>query len=230
MAATQLRRPRRDPYGEATKRFTGGPAAWTSAGCGAAALLFALHPRGEVIAGGLGLAAIGFAVGVLRRARRDRTPGAELAVTGIALAFLATVGMFAAHAAFSTILDRKPTAAAPAVTVAAPGAGASPSTKDVLDQMLKVDIQDWSLSLDEYGISEASLAVTVTNKSKNTKSFDLKFEALTDKGKSLTTDAAFIPNLKPGQSANVSVFNITSTVLAPELKQADVRITEAVAY
>lgn len=228
MAATDVQPPGFDSHDEATKRFTGGPAAWTSAGCGAAAMLFALQPRGEVIAGGLGLAALGVGIAVLRRSRRERTPGGELAVAGIVLAFLATVGMFAAQAAFSTILDRK--TVTPAVAAAEPDKSASPSTKDVLSQMLSVDIRDWSLTLDDLGVSEASLAVTVTNKSKSTKSFDLKFEAQDSKGKVLTSDAAFIPNLKSGQSANIRVFNITSVVLAPELKEADVRITEAVAY
>jgi hypothetical protein len=227
MAATDVHPPAYDPYDEATKRFTGGPAAWTAAGCGAAAMLFALQPRGGVIATGLGLGALGFGVVVLRRSRRDRTPGAELALAGIALAFLATVGMFAVHAAFSSILDRKP---APVVATVAPGSTASPSTKVVLSDLLNVDIRNWSLTLDDLGVSQASLAVTVTNKSKDTKSFDLKFEAQTADGKRLTSDAAFVPSLRAGQSANISVFNITSTVLAPELKQADVRITEAVAY
>lgn len=228
MAATDVRTSGYDPHGEAKKRFTGGTLAWSSAGCGAAAMLFAIQPRGNVIATGLGLAAVGTGIAVLRRSRRERTPGAELALTGIVLAFLATVGIFAAHAAFSTILDRKPTA--PVVATAEPGNTASPSTKDVLADMLKVDIHDWSLSLDDLGVSQASLAVTVTNKSKDTKSFDLRFEAVTADGKKLTADAAFVPSLRGGQSANISVFNITSTVLAPELKQADVRITEAVAY
>lgn len=229
MAATDVHPPGYDPHDAPTKRFTGGPVAWASAGCGVAAMLFALQPRGEIIAGGFGLAALGCGIAVLRRSRRDRRPGGELAVAGIVLAFLATVGMFAAQAAFSTILDRKtipPVVDAPAT----PGDSASPSTKDVLAEMLAVEIKDWSLSLDDLGVSQASLAVTVTNKTKDTKSFDLKFEAQDAKGKALTYDAAFVPTLKAGQSANISVFNINSEVLAKELKEADVRITDAIAY
>lgn len=226
MAATDLQPPSADPNDEITKRFTGGPAAVSSAACGVVAMLFALQPRGEVIAAGFSIAAVILAIRVLLQVRRDRRPGRELALAGIALAFLATVGTFAAQAAFSTITERDVVAEAPVVAL---GVSASTDTKDVLEKLLNVDIHGWRLSLDESGISSSALSITVTNKSKSTRSFDLKLEALHE-GKLLTTDSAYIPNLKAGQSANVSVFNIVSTTLAPELEKADVRITEAFAY
>ena len=49
-------------------------------------------------------------------------------------------------------------------------------------------------------------------------------------GQVLTEDSAYVPNLGAGQTANVAVFTIVNNELAPELKDAEFKVTEAASY
>lgn len=217
-----------DPRAEARARRAGKRLASFSVFCGAVALLLAIFPAARIAAAafcGLGLF---LGITTLHRVKNRGGAGRELAIAGIVLGGLAAAGTLASLAAFGSVTAREP--ALPDDAVAAPALSASEITKKVLADELDVQIGTFSLGLDPSGIMESSLTITVTNKSRATKTFDIKLEALSPKGKQLTVDSAYVVNLGAGQTANVSTFKIVNNELAPELKNADFKVINAVSY
>lgn len=228
MRSTDVETVASDPRAEARARRAGKRLAALSVLCGALALVFAIVPSGRV-AGGV-FCSLGLFLGMttLRLVRHRGGAGRELAIAGVVLGGLAAAGTLASLAAFGSVIHREP--AKPDVVTAAPALSASEITKRTLAEDLKVEIGTFSLGLDPSGIMSSQLTIVVTNTSHETKSFDVKLEALSPKGKKLTEDSAFVVNLEAGQTANAKVFSIVSNQLAPQLKDAEFKVTEAVSY
>lgn len=225
MRSTDVEPTTSDPRAEARIRRGGKRLGALSVLCGALALVLAIVPGGRVAAAGFCALGLFLAVTTVRRVRNRG--GRELAIAGIVLGVLAAAGNVAALAAFGSVVTREP--AIPDAVQAVPALSASEITKKVLEQELDVKIGAFTLALDPTGIMESSLTIMVTNKTNATKTFDIKLEAVNGK-KKLTEDSAYVVNLGGGQTANVAVFKIVNNQLAPQLKNADFKVTEAVSY
>jgi hypothetical protein len=228
MRSTDVEPTTSDPRAEARARRAAKRLGALSLLCGAMALILAIVPAARLAGAGFCALGLFLAVTTLRKGRHRGGGGRELAVAGAVLGALAAAGVLASLAAFGSVTKREPVT--PDVTVAGPAQSASEVTKRVLEQELGVEIGSFSLALDSTGLMESSLTIHVTNKSNQTKTFDIKLEALGAKGKKLTEDSAYVVNLGAGQTANVAVFKIVNNQLAQQLKNAEFKVTEAVSY
>ncbi|GAA0627378.1 hypothetical protein GCM10009547_33640 [Sporichthya brevicatena] len=160
---------------------------------------------------------------------RPKRAGARRDVAGIAiaLAVLSGFGMVASQTAFSAVGGEKKK---PVVNTAPPEVVQALTTEQVLSRQAKVEIGKVTSELDPSGIKESSLAVSITNVSGKTLSFDFEFVALDAKGKEITRDNAFVPTLGDGKIAAIKVFNILGNEMAEKLSGATFKIVKASAY
>lgn len=197
-----------------------GPAI-TSLVLGIVAAVFCLIPIVGMIS--LLLAPIGFVFGAIawRGAAKGRRSGQGKAIAGVVLAVVAGIGAIASTVAVATAVD-----------------GANKdlnrafgnATEQVLAQDLGVAIGSYTAKDLGFGVTDGMLRVTLTNKSAERQSFDVKIEALTSSGTRIATDTAFVSDLGAGQSDEVALFELTSTEDAAQLTDATFHVIEASAY
>ncbi|HEY2834634.1 MAG TPA: hypothetical protein VGJ14_19600 [Sporichthyaceae bacterium] len=207
-------RPAKDPLGR------------VSVACGLFALVCAMVPPARTL--GLLTCFVGILLGLITaaRGRRNRRDGVEVAWAGLVLAVLSGVGLVASQAAFGSVADTNPTAG----PSAAPGVPApSPAVANVLGTVITVSFGSPRTELEDTGKHMVSVPVTVTNINGHAGSYDLTFQALDSKGRLITTDSAYVPNLDGRQSAQLRVFNIVNDTLVPQLMKARFRVVEAIA-
>ncbi len=178
---------------------------WAAIGFGAAALLMGITSLGSPKKKGI---------------RRDT------AWIAIALAILAAFGMVASQTVFAAV-GSKP---APVVNTAPPAEVIALTTEQVLKSQAEVEIGKVSSELEGSGIKQTSLALTITNISGKTLSYDMEIQAFDAKGKLITTDSLYVPTLGDGKSANVRVFNLLGSDMASALATATFQVVKAAAY
>ena len=150
----------------------------------------------------------------------------DTAWIAIALSILAAFGMVASETVFSAV-GSKPV---PVVNTAPPEVVAALTTEQVLKSQAQVVIGKVYSELEGSGIKQTSLAVTVTNTSGKTLSFDLEFAALDKDGKEITRDIAFVPSLGAGKTASIRVFNILGNEMAQKLTNGTFKVVKASSY
>lgn len=188
---------------------------------GIVAAVFCLIPIIGMIS--LILAPIGFVLGVVgwRGASKGKRAGKGKAIAGIVLAVISgtialvmTVALATAVNEVSNDLDR----------------AFGNSTEQVLAEDLGVQIGDYGSADLGFGVTDGSLAVTLTNTSDERASFDIKVEALTPSGQRISTDTAYVSDLGAGQSDAVAMFQFESANDAAQLENATFSVIEASAY
>lgn len=197
-----------------------GPAI-TSLVLGIVAAVFCLIPIVGMLS--LILAPIGLVFGGIawRGAAKGRRAGKGKAIAGVALAIVAFIGAVASTVAVASAVDEAGKSIDRAVGNA---------TDEVLANDLAVTIGSYSAKDLGFGLSDGSLTVTLTNKSDERQSFDIKVEALSASGSRIATDTAFVSDLGAGQSDDVAMFEFESGKDAEQLKTATFRVIEASAY
>lgn len=178
---------------------------WAAIGFGTAALLMGITSLGSSKRNG---------------ARRDS------AWIAIALSILAAFGMVASQTVFDSVHSKKTPVANPAPIEQVQAA----TTEQVLKSQARVDIGKVFSELDPSGVKQTSLAMSVTNISGKTLSFDLEIVAIDATGKVITRDSAYIPTLEAGQAASVRVFNLLGDDMASKLATATFRVIKASSY
>lgn len=104
------------------------------------------------------------------------------------------------------------------------------NTDEVLKNNVDVEIGDFSVDTDSYGMTETVLPVTVENKSSETKSFDIQIEALDSDGSRIDTDYIYANNLSAGQSQDFKLFEYVEEEKLDAMKDATFKIVEASMY
>jgi hypothetical protein len=153
-------------------------------------------------------------------ARRD------VAWIAILLSILAAFGMVASQTVFDSVHSKKGAVVNPAPIEVVE----AQSTQQVLATQAKVDLGKVFSELDPSGVPQTSLALTVTNISGKTLSYDLEIQAVDANGKVITHDTAYVPDLEPGKSADVRVFNLLGDDMKSKLSTATFTVTKASAY
>ncbi|MBA3745397.1 MAG: DUF4190 domain-containing protein [Sporichthya sp.] len=169
------------------------------------------------------LAPIGFVFGAVawRGAAKGRRSGKGKAIAGVVLAVVAGLGAIASTLAVATAVNEVGKSTDRAFGNA---------TEQVLAQDLGVAIGSYTVQDLGFGATDGALHVTLTNKSAERQSFDLKIEALTPSGARIATDTAFVSDLGAGQSDEVALFEFASNEDAAQLKDATFHVIEASAY
>ena len=104
------------------------------------------------------------------------------------------------------------------------------NTEEVLEKYADVEFGTFVAEKDEIGILSTSLNVSVTNKSKEQRSFDINVEAVDENGTRIEEDYILINDLAPGQTQKVEIFNLLDEDTANSMKNATFKVFEASAY
>lgn len=104
------------------------------------------------------------------------------------------------------------------------------STEEVLKNDIDVVLGNFEVTKGEYGMTDTKLVVKVTNKTNETKSFNIQIEAVKADGSRIKNDYVYANNLASGQSQDFEIFTFTSSEELETMKNATFKIVEASMY
>lgn len=104
------------------------------------------------------------------------------------------------------------------------------STEEVLKNDVDVVLGNFEATKSQYGITDTKLVVKVTNKTSETKSFNIQIEAVKADGSRIKNDYVYANNLASGQSQDFEIFTFTSSEELETMKNATFKIVEASMY
>jgi len=102
-------------------------------------------------------------------------------------------------------------------------------TEEILANDVDVVLGDFEVKNGTY-ITDTKLTVKVTNKTAETKSFQIQIEAIGKDGSRLASDYIYANNLTAGQSQNFETFNYVASDKISEMKNATFKIVEVSMY
>lgn len=103
------------------------------------------------------------------------------------------------------------------------------STEEILANDVDVILGDFEVKNSTY-TTDTKLIVKVTNKTSETKSFQIQIEAIGTDGSRLDADYIYANNLTAGQSQNFEIFNFVTSDKISEMKNATFKIVEVSMY
>lgn len=104
------------------------------------------------------------------------------------------------------------------------------STEEVLKNDVNVELGNFEVTEDNYGLVNTKLTVKVTNKTGEKKSFNLHIEAVDVSGARIDEDYVYANGLASGQSQNFDIFAFVSSDKIDAMKNATFKIVEASVY
>ena len=100
------------------------------------------------------------------------------------------------------------------------------NTEEILKKDVDVSIRKLNVTTDEYGYSDSELVVTVTNKTKEKKSFTIHIEAVDNTGKRIDDDYVYANDLNSGQTQDFKIFTLVSSEKLEQMKSAEFKIID----
>lgn len=100
------------------------------------------------------------------------------------------------------------------------------NTEEILKKDVDVNIGKLNVTTDEYGYSDSELVVTVTNKTKEKKSFTIHIEAVDNTGKRIDDDYVYANDLNSGQTQDFKIFTLVSSEKLEQMKSAEFKIID----
>lgn len=104
------------------------------------------------------------------------------------------------------------------------------STDKILKNYLAVELGQLQVSTDEYGITNTKLTVSVTNKAKVKKSYELIIEAVDASGNRVMEDYVYANDLAPNQNASYDIFSYIAESKLEAMKAATIKISSVKMY
>lgn len=104
------------------------------------------------------------------------------------------------------------------------------NTEQVLANDVDVVLGNFEATTGEYGMTDTKLTVKVTNKTNETKSFNIQVEAVDTNGNRINQDYIYANNLTAGQSQDFDIFQFVSSDQIEAMQNATFNIVEASAY
>lgn len=101
------------------------------------------------------------------------------------------------------------------------------STEEVLQNDVEIELGKFNVTTDEYGITETKMTVKVTNKTSETKSFNIQVEAIDSNGNRINQDYIYANNLTAGQSQDFDIFEFVASEDIEKMQNATFNIVEA---
>lgn len=163
----------------------------------------------------MGVLAIIFGFASIKKASKGKM------IATVILGILAVVITLSAQKAVSDSLD----AVSDSLDTAA---GAN--TEEVLANNVDVVLGNFEVATGEYGMTETKMTVKVTNKTNETKSFNIQVEATDKEGNRINQDYIYANNLTAGQSQDFDIFEFVSSDQIESMKNATFKIVEASMY
>jgi len=103
-------------------------------------------------------------------------------------------------------------------------------TKQILGKEVDVNLGQFSVTTDQYGVASTDLPVTVTNKDSQPKTYSIQIEAVDQNGKRLTDDTVYANNLGGHQSQDFKSFQYVDPDKVDAVKTAKFRIVSVSQY
>lgn len=100
------------------------------------------------------------------------------------------------------------------------------NTEEILKKDVDVNIGKLNVTTYEDGYSDSELVVTVTNKSKEKKSFTIHIEAVDNTGKRIDDDYVYANDLNSGQTQDFKIFTLVSSEKLEQMKSAEFKIID----
>ena len=104
------------------------------------------------------------------------------------------------------------------------------STEEVLENDVNVEMGEFKVTKDSYGITDTKLTVKITNKTNEKQSFNLHIEAIGTTGERIDEDYIYANDLGSGQSQSFDIFTFVTSDKINEMKNATFKIIEASMY
>lgn len=104
------------------------------------------------------------------------------------------------------------------------------STEEVLKNDVNVEMGEFKVTKDSYGITDTKLTVKITNKTNEKQSFNLHIEAIGTTGERIDEDYIYANDLGAGQSQSFDIFTFVTSDKINEMKNATFKIIEASMY
>lgn len=164
------------------------------------------------------LGLIGAIMGIIALIKKT---GKNQAIAGIILCILAVIITVNSQKALTDTLNEVSTNLDKAT---------GSSTEEVLKNDVNVELGNFEVTEDNYGLVNTKLTVKVTNKTGEKKSFNLHIEAVDASGARIDEDYVYANGLASGQSQNFGIFAFVSSDKIDAMKNATFKIVEASVY
>nr|DAE05451.1 MAG TPA: protein of unknown function (DUF4190) [Siphoviridae sp. ctMkg9]DAE17933.1 MAG TPA: protein of unknown function (DUF4190) [Siphoviridae sp. ctRBF36] len=164
------------------------------------------------------LGLIGAIMGIIALIKKT---GKNQAIAGIVLCILAVIITVNSQKALTDTLNEVSTNLDKAT---------GSSTEEVLKNDVNVELGNFEVTEDNYGLVNTKLTVKVTNKTGEKKSFNLHIEAVDVSGARIDEDYVYANGLASGQSQNFDIFAFVSSDKIDAMKNATFKIVEASVY
>ena len=103
------------------------------------------------------------------------------------------------------------------------------STESVLGTELDVDLGEFQVIKGEF-IDETKMVVKLTNKTNQSKSFNVQVEAVDQSGSRIESDYIYASNLGAGQSQQFEIFHLIQSEKIESMKNATFKIVQVSSY
>ena len=192
---------------------------------GVVALLLSAVPIINNFAAVLGV--IGLIMGVvgLMKIRKNKRSGMKIAISAIVISLLSIVVVLASQAMYGAALDEVSETFEEETSKMT-----GESTEELLESDVTVVIGDFAVQTDEYGYSQTSLPVTITNKNSEKKSYSIHIEAVDTDSNRVLDDYVYANDLSSGQTQEFKVFQYVESEKLESMKNAGFKIVEVSQY
>lgn len=194
---------------------------------GIIAIVFSFIPIVNNIAFFIGiLAAVFGLIGALTHKSKG------LSIAGAVLGVLAVIITLALQSMWSKALDDASAQLDDAMQSADTQLGymSGENTEEILQNYLNVELGEFTMSKDQYGLVKSSLPVTVTNIGSESKNFSLHIEAIDSGNSRIMEDYVYANDLGAGQSQTFEVFQYIPDDKYDAMAEATFSIVEASMY
>jgi hypothetical protein len=166
------------------------------------------------------LAIVGFIFSIvgLVGIKKGKKSGMGIAIASLIISVIAAIVVIASQAAYTAALD-----AASSELDKATG----DATEEVLESDVDVQLGEFSIKKDSYGIVQSELPVTITNLTDESASISIQIEAVDASGNRIDSSYASATNLGAGQSQTVKTFTYVSDDDYDAMKAATFEIVSA---
>jgi len=138
-----------------------------------------------------------------------------LAIAAVIIAVISMVLVFASQKVYGDALDEVSNELNDSFSDAD-----GTNTDDILENDLDVSIGNINITVDEYGLTDSYLTVTIKNKSNEKFSGSVSIEALDENGTRIDTDDVYIDSLDAGQTQEFKIFTYISSDEVEKMKTA----------
>lgn len=194
---------------------------------GIIAIIFSFIPIVNNIAFFIGiLAAVFGLIGALTHKSKG------LSIAGAVLGVLAVIITLALQSMWSKALDDASAQLDEAMQSADTQLGymSGENTEEILQNYLNVELGEFTMSKDQYGLVKSSLPVTVTNIGSESENFSLHIEAIDSGNSRIMEDYVYANDLGAGQSQTFEVFQYIPDDKYDAMAEATFSIVEASMY